>query len=124
MKKIRSKAKTHDVIGKAFVSVTGCFSQLCLFILCYIKIHAGGEMASRWEKIKETIILTLLSVILPTVDVYSDGGLVFVFYRGSRENPYCYQEYRARRISWRELWNCHYNDSVPTSSVTYSSYYE
>ena len=78
-------------------------------------------MPSRWEKIKETVILTLLSVILPSVDVFSDGGLTFVFFRGSRHNPYCDQEFEARRIiSWGETLNCYYNDSVPTSNVTYT----
>ena len=80
-------------------------------------------MPSRWEKIKETVILILLSVILPSVDVFSDGGVTFVFFRGSRHNPYCDQEFEARRIiSWGETLNCYYNDSVPTSNVTYTSH--
>ena len=73
-------------------------------------------MSSRWEKIKETVVLTLLNIILPSVDVYSDGGLVFVFFRGSRHNPYCDEKYY---VVFDRL-NCYYNDSVPTSNVTYT----
>ena len=76
-------------------------------------------MPSRWEKIKETIILTLLSVILPSVDVYSDGGLTFVFFRGSRHNPFCDEKYPGWKL-YVNRFNCYYDDSVPASDVTYT----
>ena len=34
-----------------------------------------GETPSRGEKIKETVVLSILNVALPSVDVYSDLGL-------------------------------------------------
>jgi len=73
-----------------------------------------GENSSRGEKIKEILILLLLNVILPSVDVYSDVGLILKFYvKGSRFNPYCNQVY------WRlkERFNCY--DNLPTSNVSY-----
>ena len=77
-------------------------------------------MPSILEKIKETVILTLLNIILPSVDVYSDFGLIYVFFRGSRHNPYCDQEYEANNISWAEKFNCYYDDNVPTSNLTFT----
>ena len=41
------------------------------------------------EKIKETVLLCVLNVILPSLDVYSDLAIIVVFYTGSRENPFC-----------------------------------
>ena len=73
--------------------------------------------------IKETVVLSLLNVVLPTVDVYSDFALVLNFYRGSRRNPYCDEEYKADRINWNERINCYYNDDVPSSNVTYTPHY-
>ena len=46
-------------------------------------------------KIKETILLSVLNVALPSVDVYSDLGLIMNFYVGSRRNPWCDQEEEA-----------------------------
>ena len=75
------------------------------------------------QKIKETVVLLLLNVVLPTVDVYSDFALVLNFYRGSRRNPYCDEEYRAHRISRSERINCYYDDDVPSLNVTYTPHY-
>ena len=41
------------------------------------------------EKIKETVLLCVLNVVLPSLDVYSDLAIIAVFYTGSRENPFC-----------------------------------
>ena len=80
-------------------------------------------MPGRCKKIKETVVLSLLNVALPTVDVYSDFALVLNFYRGSRRNPYCDEEYEAHRINWNGRINCYYNDDVPSSNVTYTPHY-
>ena len=76
------------------------------------------------EKIKETIILGVLNVVLPSVDVYSDIALVVNFLVGSRRNPYC-EELFQRDLSFSpsDRLNCFYNDSVPTTNVTYTSHY-
>ena len=79
-----------------------------------------GEMPlGTGEKIKETVVLSLLNVALPSVDVFSDLLLVVKFYIGSRINPYCYE----KDGSYKDLLHCHYNDSVPTSNVKYTPHY-
>ena len=75
------------------------------------------------EKIKETIILSVLNVALPSVDVYSDIALVVNFLVGSRRNPYCDKLHRREHFGYRDNMNCYYNDSVPTTNVTYTSHY-
>ena len=93
-------------------------------------------MPSRGEKIKETVVLSVLNVALPTFDVYSDLGLIANFFVGSRRNPFCDRIYDDGMLSVDEWWginerrkfeierlNCYYNDSVPTSNVTYTSHY-
>ena len=70
-------------------------------------------------------MLSVLNVALPSADVYSDIALVGNFLVGSRRNPYCdelypyhlHYHYDANRL------NCYYNDSVPTTNVTYTSHY-
>ena len=78
-------------------------------------------MPSRGEKIIETLVLGVLNIALPSADVNSDLGLIYVFYRGSRENPYCDEKYPY----WRneERLDCYYDDDVPTSNVTYTPHY-
>ena len=71
------------------------------------------------EKIKETVVLSLINVALLSVDVFSDLLLIFKFYIGSRLNPYCDE----MDGFYKDLLNCHYNDSVPTSNVTYTPHY-
>ena len=85
---------------------------------------------------KETIVLSVLNVALPTIDVYSDLGLIANFFVGSRRNPFCDRIYNEGMLSVDEWWginerrkleierlNCYFNDSVPTSNVTYTSHY-
>ena len=50
-------------------------------------------MPSQGEKIKETVVLSLLNIALPSVDVGSDIALMTKFYVGSRSNPWCDEEY-------------------------------
>ena len=84
-------------------------------------------MPSRGEKMKETIVLSVLNVALPTIDVYSDLGLIANFFVGSRRNPFCDRIHDEGMLSVDEWWgrndrpkleierlNCYYNDSVPT----------
>ena len=66
----------------------------------------------------------MLNVALPSVDVYSDIALVVNFLVGSRRNPYCDELYqRDPLFGFRDRLNCYYNDSVPTTNVTYTSHY-
>ena len=50
-------------------------------------------MISRGEKMKETILLVLLSIILPSFDVYSDLALIYKFFQGVPSNQYCDEKY-------------------------------
>ena len=68
----------------------------------------------------------MLNVALPSVDVYSDIALVVNFLVGSRRNPYCDELYPDRYYHHpdnEKRLNCFYNDSVPTTNVTYTSHY-
>ena len=73
-------------------------------------------MPSRCEQLKETAVLSLLNILLPTFDVYSDLAVSIEFFVGSRRNPFCDELYEdiTDRIK------CYYNYSMPTSNVTYT----
>ena len=77
------------------------------------------ELPSRGEKIKEIIVLSLLNVVLPSIDVYSDLALMTNFYVGSRFNPYCDEQRIGSSV---ERFNCHYDNNVPTSNMTYTQH--
>ena len=78
-------------------------------------------MTSRGVKIKETIILILLNIALPSVDVYSDIGLILKFYvKGSRSNPDCDQKYPGYN-QIEERLDCY--DNLPISNLTYTSHH-
>ena len=51
-------------------------------------------MLSQGEKIKETVVLILLNIGLPSVDVGSDIALMIKFYIGSRSNLWCDEKYK------------------------------
>ena len=79
-----------------------------------------GEMPSRGEKVKETVVLSLLNIALPSLDVYSDFGLILEFYMGSRKNPWCddnHYDYQG------DIFSCYYDNSVPTLNVTFTPHY-
>ena len=46
-------------------------------------------MLTTAEKVKETLLLGTLNIGLPTSDVYSDGALMYEFYRGYPFHPDC-----------------------------------
>ena len=81
---------------------------------------------TRSENIKETIMLSVLNIALPSVDVYSDLALIDKFYFGkaSRRNPWC-DEHKigyaaASNPSRYRMWsadrlNCHYNMCAPNN---------
>ena len=82
---------------------------------------------TRSEKIKETIMLSVLNIALPSVDVYSDLAMIdnFYFRRQSRRNPWCDANeigyipasYSYRNSVWTaDRLNCHYNMSLPTTA--------
>ena len=47
-----------------------------------------GEMPTKGEKIKETVVLSVINIALPSVDIYSDLGVIIKFYVGSRRNSW------------------------------------
>jgi len=81
--------------------------------------HEAGETPGRGEQIKETVVVSLLNVALPSIDVYSDLGLIIKFYIGSRYNPYCDEKY----FQAEDRIDCYYDDNIPTSNLTYTPKY-
>jgi len=91
---------------------------------------AAGETPSRGEKIKEMVLLSLFNVALPSLDVYSDLGLIVKFYIGSRHHPYCDETYSVHQsvnttyqdhlVSRFCRFNCYYHDNDPKSPATYA----
>ena len=64
-----------------------------------------GETPSRGAKIKETFVLALLNVALPSVDVYSDLAMVTMFFSTENpSNPFCDEEYWTiqRKVCYTE----------------------
>ena len=66
-------------------------------------------MPSQGEKIKETVVLILLNIGLPSVDVGSDIALMIKFYIGSRSNLWCDEN---------QFLNCYYDD-ITTSNLDF-----
>ena len=46
-------------------------------------------MLTTFQKIKETILITILNVLLPSVDIFTDLGSVIKLYIGTRIHPDC-----------------------------------
>ena len=90
-----------------------------------------GTVTSRGEKIKETVVLGMLHIALPSADVFSDLAMIGRFYIGSRTNPYCDETFKRLWDNVTEtfyddeygLLKCYYNDDVPTSKMTYTPHY-
>ena len=76
-------------------------------------------LLDRGMKIKETVVLILINIVLPSVDVYTDLALIAKFYIGSRRNPYCDDKF----FNENSLINCHYDESVPALNVTFTPHY-
>ena len=72
-------------------------------------------MPSQGEKIKETFVLILLNIGLPSVDVGSDIALMIKFYIGSRSNLWCDEKYK---YSDNQFLNCYYDD-ITTSNLDF-----
>ena len=68
-------------------------------------------MPTQGEKIKETVVLILLNIGLPSVDVGSDIALMIKFYIGSRSNLWCDEKYK---YSDNQFLNCYYDDITMT----------
>ena len=57
-------------------------------------------MSGRGEKIKETVLLAVLNIALPSLDIYSDLAVILNFYvGGSQRNIFCDQKYNIKSIS-------------------------
>ena len=83
-------------------------------------------MPSTGQKIKETIVLSVINIALPSVDVYSDLGVIIKFYVGNRRNSFCDKIYGEDFQDWdhyHERLDCYYNYSLPASNVTYTPHY-
>ena len=75
-----------------------------------------GETPGRGEKIKETVVLGLLNVALPTVDVYSDAALIVrVFSYEIPSNPFCDEKWQGDKARHR----C-YNE-LPRANLTHTA---
>ena len=96
-------------------------------VICFFHIEsqslfflAGEPLARRREKIKETAVLGLLNVALPTVDIYSDVALFVRFY-SAESNPYCDQAYEYA-YQYEERNKC-YHDAPHASLTIYAPHY-
>ena len=72
-------------------------------------------MPSRSEKIRETVILGLINVALPTFDVFSDLLVGIKFFIGSRSHPLCDEKYEEVK----ERIRCYYEEA-PMENMTYT----
>ena len=64
------------------------------YISCQSLLSLTGETQGRGAKIKETFVLALLNVALPSVDVYSDLAMVTMFFSTENpSNPFCDEKY-------------------------------
>ena len=50
-------------------------------------------LPSKGKKIKETVVLNLLHISMPSVDEYSDLAMIVRFYIGSQTNLNCDEKY-------------------------------
>ena len=67
-------------------------------------------MLTTLQKIKETILITILNVLLPSVDIFTDLGSVIKLYIGIRTHPDCVSTYGDSWTVAKE--NCIENNSI------------
>ena len=75
----------------------------------------SDAIPSRSEKIRETVVLSLINVALPTFDVYSDLWVGIKFFMGSRRHPLCDDKYEEVK----ERIRCYYEEA-PIENMTYT----
>ena len=65
-------------------------------------------MLTTFQKIKETIFVAILNVLLPSVDIFTDLGSVIKLYIGTRNHPDCDELSELRAYSdnpWLSRWD-------------------
>ena len=76
-------------------------------------------------KIKETVLLAVLNIALPSLDIYSDLAVILNFYiGGSQRNMFCDQMYNGTGWQqYQERFKCYYDESVPSSNMKYTTHF-
>ena len=76
-------------------------------------------------KIKETVLLAVLNIALPSLDIYSDLAVILNFYvGGSQRNMFCDQMYNGPGWGqYQERFKCYYDESVPSSNMKYTTHF-
>ena len=76
-------------------------------------------------KIKETVLLAVLNIALPSLDIYSDLAVILNFYiGGSQRNMFCDQMYNGTGWGqYQERFKCYYDESVPSSNMKYTTHF-
>lgn len=72
------------------------------------------------EMIKESVLLYVLNVVLPSLDVYSDLAIIAVFYTGSRENPFCQDFFQTFQEWYYAVNQYQINDAQDMDDLTES----
>ena len=60
--------------------------------------------------VKEIFLLVSFGIVLPTVDVYSDGALITQLYTGTPTEFKCLSDDKIIRAKWAQdgVWDCYY----------------
>ena len=73
-------------------------------------------MLTTFQKIKETILITILNVLLPSVDIFTDLGSVIKLYIGIRTHPDC-DEWSNELSAYGDIWTVAKENCIENSSA-------
>ena len=76
-------------------------------------------MLSTAQKLRETFLIGALKIVLPTVDVYSDGATIIQLYRGWSYNPNCNMKYESEIVNATEYEACLTDTGIPREELHY-----
>ena len=70
-------------------------------------------MPSGGTKIKETVLVSILNIALPSFDVYTDLALIRKFFKGSPSNQYCDEKYPCCLLPY----DCSFGDECEPGTI-------
>ena len=73
-------------------------------------------MLTTFQKIKETILITILNVLLPSVDIFTDLGSVIKLYIGIKTHPDC-DEWINELSTYGNSWTVAKENCIENSSA-------
>ena len=76
-------------------------------------------MLTTFQKVKETLLLTFLNVLLPTVDIFTDQISITKLYIGTLAHVDCDErsELRPFGLKWRDDWSDAKSKCIANSST-------